>query len=533
MEFDYVVVGGGTAGCVVAARLSEQSEARVLLLEAGGHDRHPLIRVPGASAYTAMARALNWPRMTEAQPALEGRALYLAQGKVIGGSSTINGMVYTRGTRGDYAEWVEAGAPGWGYDDVLPYFRKAENYSLGANDWHGAGGPLQVQRGRTGLRIVDVLFDALREIGLPASHDLADPDDEGVGIYDWMVGKGQRSSAARAYLHPARARPNLTVETGAHATRLTVERGRANGVDYLRDGRSVHATAVREVILCGGALASPQLLMLSGIGPAGHLHAMDIAPLHDLPAVGANLRNHLSYQIDYRCTAPITAFRLLHAGRGAVELLRYALGRDGFLADGASPLGGFFRSSTRADRFDMQLFAVPLLLGGLGKGIRAGLPREHGFSLFINQGMPHSSGTVRLRSADPFAPPLIDPAYLSDPRDLPVLIDAVETLEPLTLSEAFRQIGAEPVQPGAHADRDSIERSIRARAGNHFHVAGTCRIGVDARDSVVDCELRVHGIAGLRVVDASVMPRLLNGNLAAPVIMIGERAADFIRSASS
>jgi len=481
MEFDYVVVGGGTAGCVVAARLSEQSEARVLLLEAGGHDRHPLIHVPGASAYTAMASALNWPRMTEPQPALNGRALYLAQGKVIGGSSTINGMVYTRGARGDYAEWVEAGAAGWGYDDVLPYFRKAENYSLGANDWHGANGPLQVQRGRPGLGIVDVLLDALCEIGLPVSRDLADPDNEGVGIYDWMVGKGRRSSTARAYLHPARARPNLTVETGAHATRLIIERCRATGVDYLRDGRPARATAAREVILCGGALASPQLLMLSGIGPAGHLQAMDIAPLHDLPAVGANLRNHLSYQIDYRCTAPITAFQLLHAGRGAAELFRYAFGRDGFLADGASPLGGFFRSSKRADRADTQLFTVPLLLGGLGKGMRALLPREHGFSLFVNQGMPHSSGAVRLRSANPLAAPLIDPGYLSDPRDLPVLIDAVETLEPLARAEAFRRIGTKPVRPDAHNDRDSIERSIRARAGNHFHLAGTCRIGADAR----------------------------------------------------
>jgi choline dehydrogenase len=531
MEFDYVVVGGGTAGCVVAARLSEHAGARVLLLEAGGHDRHPLIHVPGASAYTAMAPALNWPRMTEPQPALNGRALYLAQGKVIGGSSTINGMVYTRGARGDYAEWVKAGAAGWGYDDVLPYFRKAENYSLGANAWHGADGPLQVQRGRPGLGIVDALLDALREIGLPVSHDLADPDDEGIGLYDWMVGQGRRSSTARAYLHPARARPNLTVETGAHATRLTIERGRATGVEYLRDGRSAHATAAREIILCGGALASPQLLMVSGIGPADHLHAMGIAPVHNLPAVGANLRNHLSYQIDYRCAAPITAFRLFHPGHGAVELLRYIFGRDGFLADGASPLGGFFRSGPRADRPDIQLFTVPLLLGGLGKGMRALLPREHGFSLFINQGMPHSTGTVRLRSADPLAPPLIDPGYLSDPRDLPVLIDAVETLAPLARAEAFRRIGAEPLRPDAHDDRDSIERNIRARAANHFHVAGTCRIGADAQDSVVDGALRVHGIAGLRVADASVMPRLLNANLAAPVIMIGERAADFIRSA--
>jgi choline dehydrogenase len=532
MKFDYVVVGGGTAGCVVAARLSERSDTSVLLLEAGGQDRHPLIHVPGASAYTAMAPALNWPRMTEPQPALDGRALYLAQGKVIGGSSTINGMVYTRGARGDYAEWVEAGAAGWGYDDVLPYFRKAENYSLGANEWHGAGGPLQVQRGRPGLGVVDVLLDALREIGLPVSCDLADPDDEGVGIYDWMVGKGRRSSTARAYLHPARARPNLTVETGAHATRLIVEQGRATGVDYLRDGRPARANAAREVILCGGALASPQLLMLSGIGPAGHLHAMGIAPVHDLPMVGANLRNHLSYQIDYRCTAPITGFRFFHAGRGAAQLFRYMFGRDGFLADGASPLGGFFRSGRGVDRADIQLFTVPLLLGGIGKGMRALLPREHGLSLFVNQGMPHSTGTVRLRSADPLAAPLIDPGYLTDPRDLPVLIDAVETLEPLARSEAFRRIGAEPVRPDAHDGQASIERSIRARAGNHFHVAGTCRIGANARDSVVDGELRVHGIAGLRVADAAVMPRLLNANLAAPVIMIGERAADFIRSAS-
>ena len=528
MKFDYIVVGGGTAGCVVASRLSERQEARVLVVEAGPNDRHPLIPVPGASAYVAAAPMLNWHRMTQPQETLGGRSLYLAQGRVIGGSSSINGMVYTRGAPGDYAEWEKNGAAGWGYDDVLPYFIKAENYSRGANAWHGADGPLKVKHGHSRFRIVDVFLDAVREVGLPLCDDHSAPQAEGIGLYDWMVGNGRRSGAASAYLRPVRRRPNLTIHTGAYATRLLVERGRAVGIEYLRNGRAQRATADGEIILCGGAINSPQLLMLSGIGPADGLKSAGIDPIVDLPMVGANLSNHLSHKISYRCSAPISAYGLLHPASGGIELLKYAFGRSGFLGDGSAPAGGFYRSSDRADRADMQIFMVPLILGGLGNGLRALLPTEHGLTFFINQGRPFSTGVVRLASRDPLAAPLIDPRYLADPRDLAVLIDGVERLAPLTETRAFKEIGAQQVGGTVRADRAAIAQMIRTDAGNHYHVSGTCRIGPDARQGVVDSQLRVHGVSGLRIADASVMPRPINANLAAPVIMIAERAAAFI-----
>lgn len=528
MNFDYIVVGGGTAGCVVAARLSEQREARVLIVEAGPNDKHPLIPVPGASAYVAAAPGLNWHRMTEPQKALGGRSLYLAQGKVIGGSSSINGMVYTRGAPGDYAEWEKEGASGWGYDDVLPFFVEAEGYSRGANAWHGGNGPLQVEHGRSRLGIVDVFLEAVGEIGLRLSDDLSAPVGEGIGLYDWMVGKGRRSGASSAYLEPARKRRNLTVHTGAHATRLLVERGRAIGIEYLQDGRPQRATADAEIILCGGAINSPQLLMVSGIGPAEHLEAVGISPVLDLPMVGSNLSNHLSYKISYRCSEPISAYSFLRPLRGGIELSKYIFGRGGFLSDGSSPAGGFYRSSDNVDRADMQIFMVPLILGGLGNGFRALLPTEHGLSFFINQGRPFSTGTVRLSSPDPLAPPLIDPGYLTDPRDLPVLVDGIARLMPLAGTRAFRRIGGQRVSERDHDDRAAIEDDIRANAGNHYHVCGTCRIGRDEQKSVVDHHLRVHGLSSLRIADASVMPRPVNANMAAPVIMIAERAAKFI-----
>lgn len=528
MNFDYIVVGGGTAGCVVAARLSERREARVLVVEAGPSARHPLIPVPGASAYVAAAPTLNWHRMTQPQRALYGRSLYLAQGRVIGGSSSINGMVYTRGAACDYAHWEQAGAAGWGYRDVLPYFVKAETYSRGANAWHGASGPLQVKHGSARFGIVDVFLDAVRDAGLPLCDDHNAPEGEGIGLYDWMVGKGRRSSAASAYLRPARRRPNLTVHTGAHATRLRVERSRAVGIEYLHNGTVQSATADAEVVLCGGAINSPQLLMLSGIGPADQLKAIGIDPIIDLPMVGANLSNHLSYKISYRCSAPISAYRLLQPAHGSVELLKYAFARGGFLGDGSAPAGGFYRSSDTVDHADMQIFMVPLILGGLGNGLRALLPTEHGLSFFVNQGRPWSTGSVRLASSDPLMAPLIDPRYLSDPRDLAVLIDGVQRLAALADTHAFKAIGAQQVGDGARGDRAALAEAIRAEAGNHYHVSGTCRIGADAGQSVVDSQLRVHGVSGLRIADASVMPRPINANMAAPVMMIAERAAEFI-----
>lgn len=527
MRYDYIVVGGGTAGCVVAARLTEDPHKKVLVLEAGPMDRHPAIGVPGASAFTVAAPGLNWHRMTEPQAELGGRSLYLAQGRVVGGSSSINGMVYTRGAPGDYAEWVREGAEGWSYQDVLPWFRKAATYRSGGGDWHGREGPLQVERSKGYLGIVDSFLAALGEMDMPLTDDLNAGAEEGLGHYDWMVGRGRRSSTARAYIKPARARQNLTLLPEAHSTNLVIEKGRVVGVDFIRGGQKQRAYADVEVILSGGAINSAQLLLLSGVGPADHLRAVGVDPVLDQPMVGANFRNHLSYKISYRCAAPISAYALFNPFRGVAELAKYGAGR-GFLAQGASPAGGFYRSSDKVDRADMQIFMVPLVLGDVGGGFRAMLPKEHGVTFFLNQGRPNSSGTVRLRSADPMDAPAIDPRYLSDPSDLDVLLDGIERMNGIADTPSFRAIGAQNLNPDVLKDRATTAAHVRAAAENHYHVCGTCRIGTDEKTSVVDPRLRVHGLSGLRVADASVMPRMLNANLAAPVVMIGERAAAFI-----
>ena len=528
-EFDYIIVGGGTAGCVVATRLSEDPHRRVLMVEAGPRDRNPFIAIPGASAFTLAAQELNWHRMTEPQAELGGRSLYLAQGRVIGGSSSINGMVYTRGSPHDYAGWVEEGADGWSYDDVLPWFLRAETHSNGASEWHGASGPLQVQRGKSGLGAVDAFLSGAKEIGLPLCDDVNNLAGEGIGHYDWMVGNGRRSSAASAYLKPALNRTNLSVITGAQVTKINMAGDRARGVEFIRDGKREQVHSTGEIILAGGAVNSPALLMLSGLGPADHLREMGIDVLLDQPMIGSNLKNHLSYQFSYRCSAPVSAFRYLNPLHGSLEVAKYLFARRGFFADASAPAGGFYRSSDQADAADMQAFMVPIILGGLGAGLRALLPREHGLSFFVNQGRPFSSGTVRLRSADPSAPPVLNPRYLSDPRDLAVMVDGIARMMDIVRTDAFRAIGAEQVGGPEGPGRDAIEASLRAQGGQHYHVCGTCRMGTDPHSSVVDSRLRLHGIDGLRVVDASIMPRLINANLAAPVMMIAERAASFIR----
>jgi choline dehydrogenase len=526
-DYDHIVVGAGSAGCIVAARLAEAG-LKVLLLEAGPRDRSPLLAIPGASAFGGAARRFNWSYESEPQPELDGRCLYLSQGRVVGGGSSINGMVYTRGFPHDYDGWRDDGCEGWGFEDVLPWFRRSEANERGASAWHGADGPLQVTRGRSSLEICDRIVEAARQAGYPIVEDFAVPGAEGFGFYDFTISPaGRRVSASAAYLRRAGAGP--VVISGAQVHNVEIENGRACGVAWSVDGVATSARASGEVVLCAGAINSPKLLMLSGVGPADHLRSHGLDVRFDQPRVGRNYQNHIAIKMAFATHRPITGFRYFNPLHGAVETLRYLTSRRGFLSEGSSPAGGFFRSDEALPHADLQLFAPPVVVGLMGKGLAALMPRQHGFTFFVNQGSPASRGEITLRSADPGAAPVIEPRYLSEPSDLEVLVDGVERMRSLAARPALAEVISAELRPGPEAkSRDGIAAYIRRFASNHSHVAGTCRIGRSAEDSVVDPQLRVHGVMGLRVADASVMPRLVNGNTNAPVMMIAERAAAMI-----
>lgn len=529
VKCDYVIVGGGSAGCVLAARLSEDPDTRVTLLEAGPLDRSYILSTPGASFRAWSDPKFNWGYVTEAEAELNDRPMVLIQGKVLGGGSSINGMVYTRGQPRDFDAWRDAGCPGWGFDDVLPFFRRSEHSERGGSQWRGDKGEMFVSRSFCPLPIAEIVLEAGIESGYSRVDDFCAGEADGLGYYDWTVHEGKRQSTSKAFLERAKTRRNLTICTGAHATRILVENHRAVGVEYLRNGKRESLRAGTEVLLCSGAINSAQLLMLSGIGAADDLLGVGIAAIVDLPMVGRNLQNHLSYRIAYACSAPITAYRYMSPGPGALEVMRYVAARRGFFAGGTSPLGGFYRSRADLDHPDMQVNFLPALVGGGATGWRASLPTAHGFSLGVNQGVPYSRGEVRLRSADPSEPPSIMHRYLSDARDLAILADGIERMREIVAGPTLRPLVTREISPESARTRPELHADIRRNAKNHYHVAGTCRIGQSASDSVVDCELRVHGIEGLRVADAGVMPSLVNGNTNAAAIMIAERAAVFIR----
>jgi choline dehydrogenase len=528
LEFDHLVVGGGSAGCVVAARLAEQG-GRVLMLEAGPSDRSPLFSTPGASAFAAASRRVNWNYETEPQPALEGRRFYLSQGRVLGGGSSINGMVYTRGAPHDYDAWREAGCAGWGYEDVLPFFRRSEANERGQDAWHGGAGPLGVSKGRSSLPICGLILEAAAQAGYARVEDFARQGADGFGYYDFTIAGGRRASTSAAFLRGRPGAPAPTVFAGAEVRQILIENGRAVGAAFRRGGEDLVVRVAGEVILCAGAINTPKLLMLSGIGPGDHLRRLGVDVRLDQPQVGRNFQNHIAYKLAYATGAPVTGYRYFHPLTGGLAAGRYLMGGAGFLAEGSSPVGGFFRSDESLAHADLQLFAPPVVVGMMGKGLRALLPREHGFSWFVNQGRPASRGFVQLRSADPRDPPVVEPRYLSEPDDLERLVRGIERLRHIAAQPALAKVVSREIRPGPEAvTPDELRASIRRFASNHFHVAGTCRMGPSPETSVVDPELRVHGVLGLRVADASIMPELVNGNTNAPVIMIAERAAAFI-----
>lgn len=523
--YDYVIIGAGSAGCVLANRLTEDPHVRVLLLEAGPRDWHPFIHMPAGLAKLVGKKGVNWDYTTAPEPQLDNRVLWWPRGKVLGGSSSINAMCYVRGVPRDYDEWAQAGARGWDWASVLPYFRRAERNQRGADELHGGDGPLHVSDLRHVNPLSHVFVEAGEQAGLPRNDDFNGPHQLGVGLYQVTQKDGARCSAAVAYLQPVRSRPNLTVLTGAQAARITFERGRASGVVYAHRGRIHHQPAEREVLLCGGAINSPQLLMLSGIGPERELRRLGIDLVHHAAEVGANLQDHLDICTVRHSTQRVTYDRISDA---VIAYHYYLRGRRGPGTSNIAEAGGFARSPLAPDeRADIQLHFVPAMLDDHG---RHRLPGD-GFTVHACFLRPRSRGRIRLVSPNPGDKPRIEANYLSDPEsfDLRMMVECARLSQALLAQSAFDPFRGDPIYPASEQPSDEeLIAFIRAKAETVYHPVGTCRMGSDD-GAVVDPELRVRGVEGLRVIDASVMPSLPGGNTNAPTIMIAERAADLIR----
>ena len=525
MTYDFVIVGAGSAGCVLANRLSANPAHRVLLLEAGGRDWHPFIHMPAGLAKLVNNRRVNWDYRTEPEPELEGRRLWWPRGKVFGGSSSINAMCYTRGVARDYDEWADAaGDPRWNWDHVLPLFRRSERNALGADAFHGADGPLDVAPLRHRNVLSKAFVDAAADAGFARNDDFNGAQQDGFGFYAVTQREGRRCSAAVAYLHPALARANLHVRTHALATRVLLDGKRAAGVEYRRRGRTERVEA-GHVILAGGAVNSPQLLLLSGIGPADALRPHGIALAHELRGVGGNLQDHLDICTLVRSTQPVTYDRI----NDIAVALRFLLRRDGIGSSNVAESGGFVRSRFAPDtRCDLQFHFVPALLDDHGRNRLDGA----GYTVHACFLRPRSRGTIRLRSADPAAPPEIRANYLTDHEgfDLRMMIEGARTARTILAQAPFAPYRGAEIFPGADAASDAdFEHFVRRKAETIYHPVGTCRMGRDA-DAVVDANLRVHGLDGLSVVDASIMPTLPGGNTNAPTIMIAEVASDLLKA---
>jgi choline dehydrogenase-like flavoprotein len=531
--FDYIIVGGGSAGCVLAARLSEDPDVTVALLEAGPADSSVLIHCPAGVAMLAKTGQGLWDYETVPQAGLNGRRGYQPRGKVLGGSSSTNAMIYTRGHSSDYDHWAAQGNAGWSYDEVLPYFKRAEHNERGADDWHGSGGPLNVKDQTSPSRFDSVFIKAAEQAGFHHNPDFNGAEQEGVGIYQVTQKNGERCSAAKAYVTPNLSRQNLKVITGAHTTRILLERKRAVGVEFHQDGLVKQLKCSREVIVCAGALQSPQILMLSGIGPHEHLLSKGIATLHDLPGVGQHLHDHPDAieVIDAPTLTDLLGISVPGIGNVMKGIFEWRNHRTGILTSNLAEAGGFIKSSADEAIPDLQLHFLIFKL--VDHARKTSTLLGHGYSCHVCLLRPLSRGSVQLASKDPLAAPLIDPNFLGERDDVDRLIRGFRIMRKILSQPAFAAFPGKETSRSSCAQTDlQLEQFVRDTSDTIYHPVGTCRMGSGPLD-VVNAKLQVHGMAGLRVVDASIMPRIVGGNTNAPVIMIAEKAADMIKAAAS
>ena len=525
LEFDYIVVGAGSAGCVLANRLTADGKSSVLLLEAGPEDKHLWIHIPLGYGRLFKEKAVNWMYQTEPEPGLNGRNVFQPRGKVLGGSSSINGLLYVRGQHEDYDRWRQHGNLGWGYDDVLPYFKKAEDQTRGGNDFHGAGGPLPVSDWRHADPLSEAFVDAAVQAGIPRNDDFNGARQEGAGFFQTTTRDGRRASTAVAYLRPAKARQNLHIETSALAERILFEGRRAVGVTYRAAGIPRTARARKEVLVSGGAFNSPQLLQLSGVGPSELLRQHGIDVVLDAPGVGSDLQDHLQVRVVMSCSQAITLNDIVNNPvRKVMTGLRYFAFRTGPLTIAAGTSGAFFRTNPRLASPDIQIHFLPFSTDKMGEKLHP----FSGFTASVCQLRPESRGSIRIRSADPAAPPEIRINYLASEVDRTTNVEGLKILRKILRAPALKPYVVDEVDPGDKVTSDeALLAYCRARGSTIYHPTSTCRMGNDPL-AVVDQQLRVRGIDGLRVVDASVMPDLVSGNTNAPVIMIAEKVSDMI-----
>lgn len=534
--YDFIIVGAGSAGCVLANRLSADRNHKVLLLEAGGKDRNPLFRLPMLMGKLFQSGIYNWHYYTEPVPTLNNRKLYWPRGKVLGGSSTINGMLYVRGNRHDYDRWAQMGNAGWSYDEVLPAFRRSEAHVQRRDGFHNEAGELTVTRSRGRNPLFDTFVEAGVEAGYVANDDFNGADQEGFGKYDFTIRQGKRWSTSFAFLRPALGRPNLTVETEAHLLRVLVENGRAVGVEFEQGGEVLTARANAEVILSAGTVNSPQALLLSGIGPADELSAAGVKAVHDLPGVGKNMQDHVDCVMAWQCTKPVSLYKDLRADKIAFSVVQGMLLGEGITTTFPYEAGAFVRSRPELVAPDIQLHFMPALEATANLHLpnpfkRARIEDVHGFTLRVGPVNPESRGEITLRSANPKDPPKIQPNYLATQFDIDTMIRGIRLTREVIGQKAFDAYRGAEVAPGPGKASDAeLTQWLRATAMTTFHPVGTCKMGHDPM-AVVDNKLRVRGIDGLRVADASIMPIISSGNTNAPAIMIGERCADFILAA--